>query len=170
MVYVWAVRILLECILVTYVFTLYYRPQRSCEGYVFTGVCLFELCSDATIKIIIHYATCLSMGGSTWPGTPPRGPGTPLPDQVHPPEIWPLLRTVRILLECILVLICWCITMQWRIQDFPWFGGGVSNPQSGCANLFFLAENCMKMKEFGLPGGRRPWRPLGSANALCGRV
>ena len=55
------------------------------------------------------------------PGTPPQtrypldqvqppqtsyttpGPGTPL-DQVHPPpKIWPLLRTVRILLECILV-------------------------------------------------------------------
>ena len=37
------------------------------------------------------------------PGTPPR-PGTPLDQEVHPPEIWPLLRTVRILLECILVL------------------------------------------------------------------
>ena len=57
-----------------------YHPQRSCEGYVFTGV-------------------CLSTGGSTWPGTPPAGaphrtrytpwqvhppgPGTP-PRQVHP--------------------------------------------------------------------------------------
>ena len=102
----------------------YYRPQRSCEGYVFTGV-------------------CLSTGGSTWAGTTPRdqvhplgtrytpspqtrytpqdqvhppGPGTrytpwtrytPL-DQVHPPgpgtpRRWLTLRTVRILLECILV-------------------------------------------------------------------
>ena len=57
----------------------YCRPQRSCEGYVFTLV-------------------CLSTGGSTWAGTPPGpgtspppGPGTPprtryTPwDQVHPP-------------------------------------------------------------------------------------
>ena len=36
------------------------------------------------------------------PGTPPTKPSTP-PDQVHPLEIRPLLRTVRILLECILV-------------------------------------------------------------------
>ena len=57
----------------------HYRPQRSCEGYVFTSV-------------------CLSTGGSTWPGTPPPGtrynppcdqvpPGTRYPpprDQVHP--------------------------------------------------------------------------------------
>ena len=54
-----------------------YRPQRSCEGYVFTRV-------------------CLSTVGSTWAGTPqdqvhPPGPGI-LPrtrytswDQVHPP-------------------------------------------------------------------------------------
>ena len=42
-------------------------------------------------------------------------------------------------------------TNQWRIQDFP-RGGGANSP-SGCANLFFLAENCMKMKEFWLPGG-----------------
>ena len=132
--------------------SVYYRPQRSCEGYVFYR--------------------CLSVHrGSTWPGTPPGGrhppeqtpqtkyiplgqvhppdqvhplgpgtppgtrytplgpgtphwPGTPpwaryTPwDQVHPPgpgtppgtrytpppEIRPLLWTVRILLECILVL------------------------------------------------------------------
>ena len=35
------------------------------------------------------------------PGTPP-GPGTP-PRPGTPPEIRPLMRTVRILLECILV-------------------------------------------------------------------
>ena len=56
---------------------LFYRPQQSCEGYVFTPV-------------------CLSTGGSTWAGTPqdqaqPPGPGTHPPgtryppDQVHPP-------------------------------------------------------------------------------------
>ena len=45
-------------------------------------------------------------------------------------------------------------------QDFH----GGDNSQSGCANLLiynFFAENCMKMKEFGLRGGRVP----GSANA-----
>ena len=46
--------------------------------------------------------------------------------------------------------------MQWRIQDFP---EGGPTPKMG---LFFqlFAENCMKMKEFGPPGGgARPWRP-----------
>ena len=30
----------------------------------------------------------------------------------------------------------------------------------------FFSENCMKMKELGLPGGGRPWCPLGSAKAI----
>ena len=51
----------------------YYRPQRSCEGYVFTSVCLS------------------TGGGSTWPGTPPGTRYTPWnqvhpPDHVHPPD------------------------------------------------------------------------------------
>ena len=67
----------LSMTLATHWFQRYYRPQRSCEGYVSTGV-------------------CLSTGGAVpdqvpppRPGTPPRRvtpprPGTP-PDQVHPP-------------------------------------------------------------------------------------
>ena len=43
----------------------HYRPQRSCEGYVFTGM-------------------CLSTGGNAWSGTPPDQVHLP-PDQVHPP-------------------------------------------------------------------------------------
>ena len=49
----------------------FYRSQRSCEGYIFTRV-------------------CLSTGGSTWaasplgPDTPPRTRYTPW-EQVHPP-------------------------------------------------------------------------------------
>ena len=38
--------------------------------------------------------------------------------------------------------------IKWRIQDFP---EESANPQSGCVNLLFckfLAENCIKMKEF----------------------
>ena len=38
--------------------------------------------------------------------------------------------------------------------------------QSGCANLF-LAENCVKMKEFGPRGARVPGAPLRSATVLC---
>ena len=46
---------------------------------------------------------------------------------------------------------------QWRIQDFP--QGGAPTPK--IAIIFHIfAENCMKMKEFGSPGGgARPWRP-----------
>ena len=50
-------------------------------------------------------------------------------------------------------------TLQWRIQDFP--RGGAPTPESAIIFQFF-AENCMKMKEFGPPGGARvpgtpPW-------------
>ena len=49
--------------------------------------------------------------------------------------------------------------IQWRIQDFP--QGGAPTPRSAIIFQFF-AENCMKMKEFGPPGGARvpgapPW-------------
>ena len=49
--------------------------------------------------------------------------------------------------------------IQWRIQDFP--QGGAPTPKSAIIFQFF-AENCMKMKEFGPPGGARvpgtpPW-------------
>ena len=65
----------------------FYRPQRSCEGYVFTGV-------------------CLSTGGG---GLVPGGcllrgvVGIPACTEADPlRERQLLLRTVRILLECIL--------------------------------------------------------------------
>ena len=50
---------------------------------------------------------------------------------------------------------------QWQIQDFP--QGGAPTPKIAIIFQIF-AENCMKMKEFGPPGGARPWRPLRSAN------
>ena len=56
------------------------------------------------------------------------------------------------------------IPNQWRIQDFP--QGGAPTPK--IAIIFHIfAENCMKMKEFGPPGGGRASLapPLGSANA-----
>ena len=51
------------------------------------------------------------------------------------------------------------INWQWRIQDFP--QGGAPTPKNAIIFQFF-AENCMKMKEFGPPGGARvpgapPW-------------
>ena len=43
--------------------------------------------------------------------------------------------------------------------------GGCANFQN-CYYFQIFAENCMKMKEFGPPGGARvPGAPLGSANA-----
>ena len=79
---------------------------RSCEGYVFThrggGVCL-SAC---------WYADTKAPGRRN---TPPPGADSPseqTPSQEQTPrERWPLLRTVRILLECILVstfiVLCW---------------------------------------------------------------
>ena len=124
----------------------YYRPQRSCEGYVFTGVCL-STGGGVPDQVHPHRTRYTPRAGTppsirytspSRPGTPPGrytplGPGTPPrpgappgqvhspgrypPDHVHPhppqgtppqagipPEIRPLLRTVRILLECIFVL------------------------------------------------------------------
>ena len=45
---------------------------------------------------------------------------------------------------------------QWRIQDFP--QGGAPTPKIAIIFQFF-AENCMKMKEFGPPGGRASLAP-----------
>ena len=48
-------------------------------------------------------------------------------------------------------------SLQWRIQDFPQRGA----PTSKIAIIFqIFAENCMKMKKFGPPGGASlapPW-------------
>ena len=51
------------------------------------------------------------------------------------------------------------MTNQWRIQDFP--PGGAPTPKIAIIFHIFV-ENCMKMKEFGPPGGARvpgapPW-------------
>ena len=49
----------------------------------------------------------------------------------------------------------------------PGFSPGGGAPTPKIAIIFHIfAENCMKMKEFGPPGGARvPGAPLGSANA-----
>ena len=51
------------------------------------------------------------------------------------------------------------VLSQWRIQDFPQWGA----PTPKIVIIFqIFAKNCMKMKEFGPPGGARvpgtpPW-------------
>ena len=53
------------------------------------------------------------------------------------------------------------------VADLGFFlGWGSPTPKVGLLT-YYLAENCMKMKEFGPRGGVHPWRPsLGSANEI----
>ena len=76
------------------------------------------------------------------------------------------MRTAR--LPTLRVLLDVSTDRQWRIQDFPQGGA----PTLKIAIIFqIFAENCMKMKEFGPPGGAHiPGAPLGSANDRCGMV
>ena len=56
--------------------------------------------------------------------------------------------------KCKYVLHVWKPSrLQWRIQDFS--EEGAPTPKSAII-LPFFAKNCMKMKEFGPPGGARP--------------
>ena len=90
-----------------------YRPQRSCEGYVFTPVCHSVHRGGVCLSACWDTTTPPPPGADTPPQeqTPPQA-GTPqgadTPPSRHPLEEAPpsrrlLLRTVRILLECILV-------------------------------------------------------------------
>ena len=75
------VRILLEC------FFVHCRPQRSCEGYVFTGVCLSTGGGECLTR-----CTPPGPGAPLGPGVPPWDQVHPL-DQVHPPDQVQPLRT-----------------------------------------------------------------------------
>ena len=57
--------------------------------------------------------------------------------------------------------------MNNSVADPGFSPGGAPTPKSAIIFQFF-AENCMKMKEFGPPGGGRASLapPLGSANAI----
>ena len=48
--------------------------------------------------------------------------------------------------------------LKYSVADPGFSPGGAPTPKSAIIFQFF-AENCMKMKEFGPPGGARPWRP-----------
>ena len=110
--------------------------QRSCEGYVFTGVCL------STGRCLVSGGSAPGGGvpgpegslvpGGIWSwrgawswGLPgPGGFGIPACTGRNPPtlpptrERWLLLRTVRILLECILVLILLIIFVNKDLSSF----------------------------------------------------
>ena len=107
------------------VFVMYYRPQRSCGKVMFLhlSVILFTGGRGCSVHAGIHtplvrhppgqtpWTEHPSLGwhprqtplawadNPTWAGTPIDRPSPPLPA-----SRWLLLRTVRILLECILVL------------------------------------------------------------------
>ena len=88
-------------------------------------------------------------------------PVTKFPSQLDPRflefifqlQIFPYLQSTRSLFYVISNRTTRC---QWRIQDFP--QGGRQLPKWVCQPIF-LAENCMKMKEFGPPGGRASLAP-----------
>ena len=78
-----------------------YRPQRMGEGYVFTGVCL-STGSVPGLGGVVH-----GPGGVPVPRGVP-GPGGLVSQHAlrqTPRKRWLQLRTVRILLECILVIL-----------------------------------------------------------------
>ena len=64
----------------------FYRPQRSCEGYVFTPVCQ-SFCSQGGVPGQVHPRA----GTPPWDQAHPPGPGTP-PWQVPPGQVHPLGR------------------------------------------------------------------------------
>ena len=66
--------------------------------------------------------------------------------------------------QMLYILTAHVVNIQWRIQDFPQDG----EPTPKIAIIFqIFAENCVKMKEFGPPGGRASLAaPLGSANDI----
>ena len=99
----------------------FYHPQRSCEGYVFTPVChsvhrggeyltrytprdqVLPPCDQVLPPCDQVLPSPVTRYSPPWPGTPPCDQVLP-PVTRYSPRRRPLLRTVRILLECILVV------------------------------------------------------------------
>ena len=114
-----------------------YRPQRSCEGYIFTPVCHsvhggvrgVVVLSQHALQVVSEHALQQVSGGRGWhpsmpcrfPGPQPRGSWGDLPGGrgVPAPGVWipPLLRTVCILLECILVSSFLCSHYQQLFEN-----------------------------------------------------
>ena len=84
----------------------YYRRQRGCEGYAFTGVCLSTGGGSGRGGCLVPGGSG-PRGGASSQGGLVRGRGVSGPRGApggDPPPRRPPLRTVRILLECILVI------------------------------------------------------------------
>ena len=117
----------------------FYRPQRSCEGYVFTRVChsvhrgegacsrggrcsWSKGCVSALGGSAWTKGGCLVWGGAWSPGGLLLGGWYPSMHWGRPPwERRLLLWTVRILLECILVKVAFIffvqnVTLTWAFQ------------------------------------------------------
>ena len=91
-----------------------------------------------------------------WPGTPrdqvhPPGPGTPPPWTRYTPRRRLLLRTVRILLECILV---WKLTITLaESKDFGWSCTGLKT-----SHTFLSIVDFMKLRECQFPVQTHHWK------------
>ena len=84
-------------------FVSFYRPQTKLwKGNVFTSVCQ-EFCPRGVYPSM-HWAD-----PPTGQAAPGKHPPRQTPPGRHPPSRWLLQRTVRILLECILVFCCCCV-------------------------------------------------------------
>ena len=111
----------------------FYRPQRNCEGYVFTPVC--------------HSVHSGGRSASVPAGIPPRK-HTPL-REAHPPlpRRRLALRTVRILLECILV---WDFFTKLQETVQSWFSQTHKTGNIGIIANFVFPEICKFSSLFAL--------------------
>ena len=112
-----------------------YRPQRSCEGYVFTPACHS-----------VH-GWGVSASGYHPPGSrhPPREQAGIPPETRHPPPSRRLLlRTVRILLECILVKHIFKTT---RLLKDCICSGLLTPPSHTAMERVFWAMSCITKKQ-----------------------
>ena len=111
-----------------------YRPQRSCEGYVFTPACHS-----------VHWwgGVCFRIPPPR-KQTPPPGAGRHPPWDQAPPSRRLLLRTVRILLECILVKHIFKTT---RLLKDCICSGLLTPPSHTAMEWVFWAMSCITKKQ-----------------------
>ena len=139
----------------------FYRPPNEvCKGYVFTGVCL----STGGVCPIACWDT---PEADTKPeADTPLGPEADIPPGRHPLGRSPWADTPRVdtprqtpwadnpPVQCMLGY----GQQAGAVVDLGFSPGGAPTPK--IAIIFHIfAENCMKMKEFGPPGGRASLAP-----------
>ena len=152
----WRMRV----VVVVHAVVMLVRKKLRIASWRMHTVVMFTWHTGAVVMYLIYYRPqqsniftsvcqefCPQGRGATWAGTSPRQihlPGRYTPRQVHPGRYIPLPPTV---------------------QDFPEEGAPTTR---GGANIRFcqnFPKNCMKLKEFGPPGGV-PRAPLRSATAV----